>query len=34
MQDVKELAIVLGEYKQKYLFHVSLIYALVFVLCV
>lgn len=32
MDDVKELALVLSTYKQLYLFHVSLIYSLVFVL--
>jgi len=34
MDDVKELAAVLSTYKQLYLFHVSLIYSLVFVLYV
>lgn len=34
VQDMKELAEVLREYKKAYLFHVSLIYSLVFVLYV
>lgn len=32
MAEVKELAVILGEYKQRHLFHVTLIYALVFIL--
>lgn len=34
MQAVKDLAEVLSSYKQLYLFHVSLIYSLVFILYV
>lgn len=34
VQDMKELAEVLREYKKAYLFHVSLIYSLVFILYV